>query len=127
MGIEVSAAEVEPLTLERAIELTREVVAEFGPDHVYVKQLDSNEDRTCFYVHDGAPSCLVGHVLHRHGVPPEAFATLEGEAANEVVDMLTDAEERVALFLNTVQIEQDEGAVWGDALEAALSVVNAGD
>ncbi|MFD9734396.1 hypothetical protein [Umezawaea sp. NPDC059074] len=126
-GSGVSA--VEPLSYERAQQLAREVVAEHGADYVYVKQPNGDfdcEDRpvlSCFYVVDDAPSCLVAHVLHRHGVPLDAFDGYEHENAKDVVPALVDSDAAAVLFLNTAQKEQDEGIPWGRALDIAACVV----
>lgn len=57
-----------PFTLDQVLEAARAVVDEVGNDYVY-------DSQPCRYAGpDGAPSCLVGHVINR--LDPEAFAML---------------------------------------------------
>ncbi|MFJ8818180.1 hypothetical protein [Amycolatopsis thermoflava] len=114
------------IDVDRALQLLREVVAERGADTVYqpVRLGASRPDRAplpnCVYAHNGAPSCLVGHALHRAGVPVEDLAKMTGQIDElswwpESLDVGSDA---VEVFL-AAQYAQDEGSPWGDALAAA--------
>lgn len=98
------------LTGERALELLREVVAE-RPNRVVKK---------CTYVHAGRPQCLVGAVLHRHGVPLDVLADCEGILAD---GLATDAglplSPSAARILDIAQVVQDGRRPWREALTAA--------
>lgn len=77
------------ITRDDVLRVMREVVAEFGEDYVYQPPAGS----TCVYVHldedgEACPSCIVAQVLHRLGVPLEAFE--EGLAAHAMVDQLNN-------------------------------------
>lgn len=116
------------VTAERVMDVTREVVAErpgyvySAPEHMDTAELD------CLYVHtdaDGSnpvPGCAVAHVLNRLGVPLDALAIREGDSAYPVVGAVLDISGDAAdaqTFLNSVQMAQDAGRTWGDALEYA--------
>lgn len=113
---------------ETALAELRAVVTEFGDDYVYGGDIDG-----CVYVLDGQPSCIVGQVLHRVGVPIttlETFdtASFEGESAPvselQRKDLLTAAS--IALdsdafeVLRVAQKYQDNGHTWGTALAEAV-------
>lgn len=112
-------------TLDRVIP---ELLEEFGEDYVYPHWRVS-----CVYVRDEAPSCIVGHVLQRVGVPLEALKFLDarpstvsglpplGTEARDVdlwlnefgVDIEITHEAR--RMLQRIQFSQDHGKAWGDA------------
>lgn len=107
---------VEILTEARAMELLREVVAE-RPDYV-----DPNASRGgCMYLEydsDGgpvAPSCIVGHVLYRHGW------TLDNLWSREITNpsQFEEIDVRAAMRLSVAQEAQDEGRTWATALMMA--------
>lgn len=124
-------------TLEDVLRETRAVVIEKGSDYVYPeseKKLRSfGDDKVCQYSHDGNPSCLVGHVIHR--LDPDAFqSVMENElryGAAEAGELMTvnylpedfwddEAEEA----MSAAQLAQDKGATWGRALFEAESAVH---
>lgn len=121
---------MEALTLDRAVELAREVVAEFGEDYVYPeshKRLQWEDEpespsnpMSCVYVHEGKPSCIVGHILHRHGVEIEAMKNHEFDSACPVSGATTNAEGTARFFLREMQEHQDKGKPWGESLEFGL-------
>lgn len=106
------------LTLDSVQQAAREIIEEFGDDFVYEK----DELGFCLYMQDGQPSCLVGRLFHRLGVPVDLLTRLEHagpgalfhhdnwEAGNGVVSFLTD-----------LQINQDAGRPWGEAYEKACN------
>ncbi|KAF4408621.1 hypothetical protein [Streptomyces lycii] len=83
------------------------------PEYVYDEQ---DEDGSCQYVNNGAPSCLVGHVLHRLGVPLDVLREREGDKALHVARDLLSVSDVTAGCLNRAQIRQDDGETWGDAI-----------
>lgn len=101
----------------------RAVVAE-RPDYVYDSG-DRNEygDMTCNYVQDGTPSCLVGHVLFRLGIPLtelSAFDVAGGASADGVARLVLDGvTESTIKGLWFAQHAQDHGDTWAEALAAA--------
>lgn len=116
------------LDADRAIVLLREVVAEFGKNHVYTKR-DGSE--VCAYVHGDAdelvPGCIVAQVLHRHGVPMNVLSQYEGLGAVQLGDsnhlvrrgvqpLLTEA---AGIVLSRAQWAQDSLMTWGTALREA--------
>lgn len=100
-----------------------EVIAEYGAEYRYEQVAIEGDDPACVYVDAGAPSCLVGHILHRLGVP---LGRLEDNNNTGVGDrrFLTEvgvqADDRVAYFLEQIQEEQDSGLPWGLALQVAI-------
>jgi hypothetical protein len=82
---------------------------------------------SCWYVHglndELEPGCIVGHIMHRHGVSLVDLKTLEGGVGNLLhrlkdLDILkVDAQgER---FLRIVQAIQDDGDTWQKAVRIA--------
>lgn len=117
---------MEALTYDRAVELAREVVAEFGQDYVYpedhkVKEYgDGDTNAQCVYVREDAPSCIVGQILYRHGVSCAAMALEEFRNARHVARELADADEKTRFFLSMAQDYQDKGKSWGESLAWAI-------
>jgi hypothetical protein len=119
---------------EKALALLAAEVRTEGPQFIYKKdeRVDENGDMqgiNCRYVEDGNPSCLVGRVLFRAGVPIEAISALDtqfegiSESIQDAkfpddVNLTLDARE----VLQAAQTSQDAGQTWGEALRAALSV-----
>jgi hypothetical protein len=119
------------IDLDTARKILKGLVAE-RPDYVY-EQIESNtgNDLGCFYWNSGAPSCGVGHVLHRAGVPDTAIAWLDtresgavykvpGTNASDLHEVLPEhVTPEAARYFSVFQLEQDAGATWAQALEAA--------
>lgn len=124
---------MQELTYDRALELAREVVADFGEDYLYpedhkrVQWVDEPESPgnplSCVYVHNGAPSCIVGQILHRHGVSVDDLAAEEFDSADPVSYRLARATVEARDFLNEVQNRQDNGKTWGQSLELGIQLV----
>lgn len=111
---------VEALTYDRAVELAREVVADFGEEYVYPENQKRRESESslpsCVYVHEGHPSCLVGHILHRHGVDLDVLGNHEFRGAWFLAGDLAGADAKTRLFLDVVQSSQDGGTTWAQAV-----------
>lgn len=110
---------IELLTRVRAVELLEELVAEFGEDYVY-RPPDGTH---CVYVHDDRPSCGVGHVLARAGVPVEVLASVDGTdfaTVTEAVVFEDYAEPDALDLLGDFQCAQDALAPWGESLRRAV-------
>lgn len=123
------------ITDEDVVRTLREVVAE-RPGHVYARPeyLPAGDNGlTCRYVHpseDGStsePGCLVGHVLHRLGVPLWALANHEGSDADNVVSALhLPLTGRTKMILCVAQSYQDEGRTWGESLRMTEDLAGEG-
>lgn len=115
---------MEALTLDRAKELAKEVVTEFGEYYKYPedhRQWNAGV-RLCMYVHEDKPSCLVGHILHRHGVTVTELSMHEFRGAWEVTrDLVPGTNDATLVFLSKIQGAQDEGNPWGLALSIGLT------
>lgn len=76
----------------------------------------------CVYVEEGKPSCIIGQAASLAGVP---IATLEqwdrrdDSSANSVVAEIGVHGTRVRGWLRRVQIAQDRGYTWAEAVKAA--------
>lgn len=111
------------LTPMKALELLREVVAEYGEDYVYTNPYgakggetdDFGEPVSCFYVHSDKPGCIAGHALHRAGLTLERLTYWESSA----VDFIDDVPEATGGLMREAQFSQDHGGTWGQALAAA--------
>jgi hypothetical protein len=116
---------IAPLDARETLALLKNVVNEYGPDHIYERNFTNASG--CVYAENGRPSCLVGIVLHRSGrfaldnliaLDEDSYGT--GSAACAIVlafpDRLTNG---AAAVLQAAQSEQDEGKPWGEALSAA--------
>lgn len=124
---------METITARRALELLIDVVDTYGPETVYERTelhtswgeaVPENEDEVimgCLYALDGAPSCLVGHVLHRAGATLNELRSLdrEGVGASALADAIGSVEPDAAEVLDVAQRHQDNGATWGKALDMA--------
>jgi hypothetical protein len=111
------------LTLEKAIELVEQAIADRGEDYVYERPEDVEE---CQYVHGDEPGCIVGYILHAAGVDLGTLHDNEGIWASFVTNNLAmqnvlAADYGVACFLDSIQGEQDRGKTWGQALAYGLS------
>ena len=107
------------VTWFRAYELLRELVAEFGEDYVY----EPPDGEACRYVHDGRPSCGVGYVLVRAGVPVEVLQAVDGSdfaAVHEAVVFEEYVEPDALDLLSDFQDAQDARVPWGEALRRAV-------
>jgi hypothetical protein len=110
------------LTVPLVLDAMRAVVAEQGPDFVYQPP---PEDGLCVNAVNGAPSCLIGHVLHRLGVPVALLerwptAPVWELLAHLKAELIVTADSDVADVLGTAQDVQDAGdGTWGEALTAA--------
>lgn len=104
------------LTPARAIELLREVVAEFGEDYVYPYQ--DEEDGTCLYVHGDQPGCIAGHVYHRAGLTLEQLKREEHTGADSS-DFRILLPGNGTAVVRPAQGAQDNGLTWGEALADA--------
>lgn len=127
---------MESIDLRRARELVIDV-AEGREGYRYERRPMELPDGTmliggvCDYVRDGKPSCIVGHVLFRAGVPIEILMVLDpnkfgagigAESLNlpgACRGLVFDVTDEAAEFLSVVQRNQDQGKSWGECAEQA--------
>jgi len=118
---------VKPLTPELLRRYFHRALQEKGWGYVYRPTVDPWGVRSCLYRNpDGSPSCLIGHVLHYHGVPLASIK--EGSAAHVAALSagVIEPGERGHLVMNALdmaQIRQDEGYSWVEAIEEAISIL----
>lgn len=115
------------LTAKAALGLLADVVLEHGTDTIY-KKVKEGDAESCVYVLNEAPSCLVGHVLSRFGIPLDfmgslmrntlAASSLCYKINNEAKIALTISDD-AAIVLGDAQDAQDSGQTWGTALAVA--------
>jgi hypothetical protein len=108
---------------EKVMAMLSEVVSE-RPDYVYESGMEDAEgDTVCLYVQDGAPSCVIGHVLSRLGVSLDTLARFDnggGSGADEVVGKTLDGvSDDMASALREAQVSQDQGYDWTHSLGMA--------
>jgi hypothetical protein len=117
------------INLERVVETATEVVGERGENYIYEKPINAFGTPVCVYVYESQPSCLVGHILHRLGVPLETLGEgdrLSFSASDVCMDLLAGTsfyDTEISAFLDSLQSEQDTGHTWGEALQVGLSVL----
>lgn len=141
------------LTVDMAVTLLREAVADRGRGHCYWPQENlATGDMDCLYVHgaevvrvdsssweykvraasDLTPGCIVGHVLISAGVRPQRFLDLnlnrETPAITALAALAEDgilnvANPKVVELLEAVQVQQDNRVPWGEAVDAAMKEV----
>lgn len=119
------------VTIEQVTETIREIV-KGNEDYVYE---DAEGGEYCTYsTPDGAPSCIVGHVINR--LAPEKFESIHLSEWSEegvfgvnfgasIYDYSADeaANEVLQYALRRAQMVQDSGGTWGQALEEYEGVV----
>jgi hypothetical protein len=121
------------LSFEEAVSLAEALVEEYGADHVY----EMPAGGVCVYANpeDSTPSCGVGHILARKGVPIERLAQADsiqdvegfepiGTSAHTLLRELKDegilsADPKATAFLSAFQFHQDDEVPWGEALDDA--------
>ena len=94
-------------------------VAQEQPEHVYEK----GDSGKCYYQRNGQPSCVVGHGMHRIGMPVHQLQEFDEEGDSAVADIietnqdLFDRDDNLALsLLVRTQNNQDQEVPWGQAV-----------
>lgn len=101
-------------------------VADRGEDYVYI----ADEHGCAYLTQYGTPSCIVGVVLTRLGVPTSAFARkntcrISGIWADLVNDhLVVPPTPRIRQLLDRVQRLQDSKKPWGEAVHIAVAEMN---
>lgn len=117
--------------------VAEEIIDEKGFDFRYISPGNSEPKmhQNCYnWTEDEngnkVPSCIVGTILHRLGVPLESMepnwgspSILRDLAKHGVIPEVTDR--RIQVFLNVAQATQDNGGTWYSAVKAAwVAVMN---
>lgn len=116
------------ITHQSVVDGLSAIVAECGEDFVY-----PSRGGECVYVYNGKPDCIVGRFLASVGVPVERLAKadtvdLDGSiAAGDLLERLqqegiASADRFARNILQVVQVKQDGGHTWGEALDMALTL-----
>ena len=116
------------ITAAEARELLTRAVEEKGADYVYPR---SNYPGGCIYFSEGeegdevgAPSCIIGHVFAYKGMEPLP-EDVNGATVHGVHRRFFEVDNNWTLAaLAKAQAAQDTGDTWGNALRAALSVLD---
>lgn len=107
------------ITDETLIKAIREV-ASANAERVYTKPDDSVY---CLYVHTDAgdltPGCLIGHALHRLGVPLERMHGVTGNASDLMSALGIDVSNAVRHYAVDAQGCQDTRMTWSAAVRVA--------
>lgn len=116
------------ITSAQVVEQVVALAAE-RPEFVYRPVTDGKTSGLCSYVTgEHGQGCLVGQALMRLGIPEEALATFEREAGEKGLDtgapnalpelgVICDHDDLD--WLADVQLHQDAGHPWGQAVEEA--------
>ncbi|MGX7680277.1 hypothetical protein ACSMXN_15395 [Jatrophihabitans sp. DSM 45814] len=109
-----------------ALSLLASAVKRRGPDFVYQPVwADDYRYLTCLYAHDGAPDCIVGHVLADAGVRPWELEAMRDDG---IEDLYRAGRLPIALtlgalaVLHAAQQSQDRGCPWSVVLADATAM-----
>ena len=116
------------ITYADAVKYLREIVEEYGADYVNSAQEVPDDSPSCVYrnFETDAPSCGVGHVMHRAGFDLTQLTINENiRAWNALYRELREFEKlgmhyQTQELLRIFQVEQDCENTWGTALTRAL-------
>lgn len=113
--------------VNHALELLEKAVATRGESYVY-RRITTRPGGTCWYEHDGEPSCLIGVTLHLAGYSLEDLKRCDTGSkgkkplvAGLLYRELEGLSPKVCFVLGCAQTAQDNGYTWGEALAAARS------
>lgn len=120
------------LTFRQAVEDAKRAIREKGWTFIY----DKKKDGSCQnFDSEGAPSCVVGHILSYEGMKLEDITDVVEPTFNENMDLnhlgihtmrsrgAVQVSDEALRFLNELQILQDHGETWGHSYTAALRKV----
>lgn len=104
--------------LAEFVRVVREIAAE-QPDRVYERPRGTGIGiaPACLYAHGAEPGCIMGHVAIRLGVPIDVVQDWDGKGGIATILKAHSIQEGV--WLDEVQVRQDQGETWGDAVELA--------
>lgn len=128
-------------TYDETLAMLTGIVSENGEDFVYEVHDEDRLAPSCRYALDGQPDCIVGHVFAKVGVPVEKMEYVrsdgwESGAAGPVNPYSVEGADLVAgrlegdgvvaftpkakRLLISVQVKQDAGDSWGEALSEGV-------
>jgi hypothetical protein len=114
---------VPTMDIGTALDLIAAAVNRLGAGFVYEPVwVDDYRYLTCLYAHDGAPDCIVGHVLADAGVSPRELEAMRDDGID---DLYRAGRLPIALtigalaVLHAAQQSQDRGCTWADVLADA--------
>lgn len=126
------------LTFDMAVAGARAAIAEHGEDFTYHAPV-LGSSAPCYYVPTTDPrcpmrgaepsenqarsGCIVGEILRHHGLLTDDVAESEHSVRVLVNLGLVVADDRTTGFLGVLQVGQDGGRPWGEALAEALADV----
>ncbi len=110
--------DVSGITLQQAAAELDQIVAEKGADYVYP---GSRRDpgAGCANFEDGSPSCIIGHWYAFHGMEDKEVMAADCKYAsvgmvNSLMGLHMDP--LVVKFFASIQVAQDMGTPWGEAV-----------
>jgi hypothetical protein len=112
------------LTYSQVHDTAVQVVSEVDKNFIYCPPGHGQ----CVYVYEGAPSCIVGHILARLGTDIKTLVNWDNSvnsgigsvALRDELNFNTD----VLVFLRKLQGEQDNMSTWRRSLESASDLVD---
>lgn len=112
---------------EELRQITREVANEVGlhPEDIGYRDV-VKDNGLCLYVHPGQdkPACIIGHWLHRKGVPLANLREMENLDCLHVLHvqrhLMPNVPTEVASYLRLVQMGQDDDIPWMLAISRPL-------
>lgn len=114
------------LTYEQVVEDLKALAAE-KPDYVYRPPVDMG---TCaYFAETGVPSCIVGHVIAKHGVTRSDLSLPKtdlnwGSGPERLAKYgVIEADTRTLSLLGHAQQHQDDGHTWQWSVDIALECV----
>lgn len=83
-------------------------------DYEYQIPEDAEE---CVYMHKAKPSCLIGHLLSKHGLLSPVY---DEEPSNGIENIINKYNlpytKEASAYMDDVQQRQDLGFTWGEAI-----------
>lgn len=108
---------------DEVLENIEAIVAEAGDGYVY----RSPNSMGCVYQYAGEPSCLVGRVTHRMGLPLTAMTPYEGVGCRPMVESYFIVSLWALKAFQRIQRMQDSEVPYGECLVAAKSILTTGE
>lgn len=122
------------IRLRDAQAMIGEIVAKVGKDYNYQRPEVGPGGTNCLYWHKGGetgdptddriesgqPGCIVGRLLYKAGMSPQAINSLDGKGSIAVASSLLPEHgiritDRAVQYLQQVQKEQDTGHTWAES------------
>lgn len=120
--VHIGGLDFHTLSVERQEALVAAVVelATESPDFTYTAPTATG---ACVYQVDERPSCLIGRAFAQIGFTTAELAAFDvgiyGDTGADVILEALDADSQVYQWCSRVQIEQDRGRLWSDAIAEA--------